>query len=451
MTQRQLSVSDMGNPAQAFPGAEGETRHGIGAAVGLGIEYQGNDNFYRLLDALGRDDALAPGDGGGDGGGGSGGGTGPGDDTGRPGGDIDIDNPELEALIARIKQEAIVLGSLIAVAATDLNAKVFTSANLPVLISSDALGGAWSFSANYSIITNLRGVREPIEFDAQKALETLQTALQDRPTEITTYELGGGASITVDPATGETRFRFSNDSATLFKAAQVTEIAVAYSRSIWSREEKAVHIGLRPKYLDVGLSNTTVPIADLKNAKSIFDALDKQSFSYSRQISLDLGLTWTTKRYQLGATLTNLNQPEFHYPPSDLSSFSNPRIINTIRDLETYTMERQLKLEGGMVTPGGAWGLSLGLDANPVPDPMGNDYQWLSVSAGFASANWWLPGARLGVRKNLAGSELTYLTAGLTLFNNVNLDLASTAETINIDGTTLPRGFIGNLSVQFVF
>ena len=114
-------------------------------------------------------------------------------------------------------------------------------------------------------------------------------------------------------------------------------------------------------------------------------------------------------------------------------------------------MERQLKLDGGYITSNGAWGINFGLDANAVPDPMGDDYQWLSVGGGFASDNWWLPGARVGLRKNMAGTKLTYVTAGITAFNILNLDLAATTETIKINNTIVPQGLIANIGVQIVF
>ena len=114
-------------------------------------------------------------------------------------------------------------------------------------------------------------------------------------------------------------------------------------------------------------------------------------------------------------------------------------------------MERQLKLEGGLITDSGAWGLNFGLDANAVPDPMGDDYQWASIGAGYASDSWWLPSGRVGLRKNMAGTKLTYITAGITLFDILNLDIASTTQTIKIDGTTVPQGFVANIGVNVLF
>ena len=80
-----------------------------------------------------------------------------------------------------------------------------------------------------------------------------------------------------------------------------------------------------------------------------------------------------------------------------------------------------------------------------------DNYQWVSVGAGFASDNWWLPGARIGARKNMVGTKLTYVTAGITVFNIVNLDLATTTETIKVDGDTVPRGLILNIGSQVLF
>lgn len=444
MTQRRQTVSDMGNPAQPAVSpfsTEGDTpaRYGVGLGLGLGIEYDGNDNFFKLLDRLGGDDALAPGDGGDSGGG---------EEPGKPGpiippGSLD---PEIEAAIAELAREAAIIAGVLLTATTGLNAKAFVSADIPLLISNKALGGSWTFNANNSVITNLRGLHEPIEFDADAAL----AALKAKSTAPGTYDLTGGLSLTINPD-GSTTFKFENNSGVITRAAHIREYSIGYSRRIWQKEDNRLYIGIKPKLFDVGLSNTVIPVADINKAKDIFDSLDGSSFEYSQEFSADLGLVWTGKQFQVGVTATNLNEPEFHYPAADLSGFTNQFIINAIRDSERYTMERQLKLEGGFITQSGAWGINFGYDVNAVPDPMNDDYQWLSIGAGYASDSWWLPGARVGARKNLAGSQLTYITAGLTLFNIVNLDLATTTETIEVDGTTVPRGFIGNISAQIVF
>ena len=448
MTHRQMTVSDMGNPAHPAidPTPEDSAnRYGAGLSIGLGIEYDANDSLFELLNKAGGDDALAPGDGDDSDGGG---GTGP---------DFpDITDPDLIALIDTIKTKATVLGALVAIAVTDLNAKAFASADIPVLISNDVLGGSWTFGANVSLTTNIKGLSDPIEFDAVAALAELERAYQASKlpsggTEAETFQITKGLSVTVDPITGKTTYRFENNSGTITRAAQISEISIGYSRKVWAKESNEIYIGVKPKYYNVGLSNTFIFLDNIEDAKSIFEALDKDNFSYTEKLSMDIGAIWTGKQYQLGATLTNINEREFKFPGVDLSKISNPDIVNAIRRRQTYTMERQLKLEGGYISKTGAWGLNFGIDANAVPDPMFDDYQWVSLGAGFASDNWWLPGARVGIRKNMAGTKLTYITAGITVFNIVNLDLATTTQTIKVDGDTIPQGLILNIGAQVQF
>jgi len=448
MTHRQMTVSDMGNPAYpaTAPYPEGDSGlYGGGLSIGLGIEYDGNDNFFKLLDKAGASNSTVPGDGGSSGGDPNSGEDG--DSVIPPGVSL---NPAVQAQLEAAVEEVAVAAAVIVASVTSINAKAFISADVPVLISSDALGGAWTFGANASITTNLRGLNDPINFNTGLAKQNLSNAYASNATNAVTYDLSGGASLTVNPD-GTTKFRFNNNSGVITKAAQIAEFSIGYSRKVWQKEDNKVYVGIKPKYFNVGLSNTAVPIAEIKNARDIFGALDSSSFKYEQDFGLDLGAIWSGKQYQVGATLTNLNEPDFQYPASDLSGFTNLDIIRFIRDSERYVMERQLKLEGGLITSNGAWGINFGLDVNAVPDPMGDDYQWASVGVGFASDSWWLPGARAGIRANLAGTELTYITAGITVFNILNLDLASTTETVQINGQTVPRGLIANLGVQVLF
>lgn len=445
MTHRQMTVSDMGNPAHpaGIPYPEGgKSIYGGGLSVGIGIEYDGNDNLFQLLDQA-SDSGASPG------GGGSGGGDGADGDT-----DIPITlpplDPEVQAKLGALVREVAAAAAFIGLAVTETNAKAFISADVPLLTSNNALGGTWTFGANTSITTSLKGLNDPINFDIDAATQQLLDAYKAAPATPTTYDLTGGASVTINPD-GSTKFRIENNSGVITRAAQITEISIGYSRQVWKKDEDRVLAGIRPKYFNVGLSNSAVPIADIQNARDVFKALDKSSFSYSQDFALDLGAIWRGKQYQLGATVTNLNEPDFNYPAADLSGFTNPVIIQAIRNSERYVMERQLKLDAGYITPGGAWGINFGLDVNPVPDPMGDDYQWLSVGGGFASDSWWLPGARIGLRKNMAGTELTHVTAGITVFNILNLDLASSTRIIKINGKTVPQGLILNIGAQVVF
>ncbi len=446
MSHRTMTVSDMGNPAHpaTIPYPEGDSGiYGGGISIGLGIEYDGNDNFFKLLDKVSEDGSSVPGGG---------------DPSGGDGEDGDTDipialpplDPAVQAKLEELVLEVAAAAVLVGLSVTGIRAKAFVSADLPLLISNDSLGGAWTLGMNKSLTTKINGLNDPINFDIEQATTNLKAAYNSTPVVPTTYDLSGGATVTVFPD-GSTKFRFDNNSGVVTKAAEITEISIGYSSKVWQRDDQKIHVGIRPKYFDVGLSNTAVPIADIENARSIFEALDKSNFQYEQDFGIDVGATWSAKQFQVGATLTNLNEPDFHYPARDLTGFTDPVIINFLMQREVYVMERQLKLEGGLITSGGAWGINVGLDANAVRDPMGDDYQWASIGAGFASDSWWLPSGRLGLRRNLAGSKLTYVTAGITLFDVLTLDVASTTKTVVINDNTVPQGLIANLGLHVLF
>lgn len=455
MTHRQLTVSDMGNPAQPAIDPtphDDANRYGVGFSIGLGIEYDANDNFFDLLNQAGNEDALTTGGGSSSDGSGQSSTNTLSDIIGNVSGDATPEqDADLQALVDEVAVEAASLATFVGLATTGLNAKAFASADIPILISRDSTS-AWTFGANASLTTNIRGLSDPITFNSTTAKDSLEEVYTlDSSDPATTYDLSGGASITVDPSTGETNYAFENNSGTVTRAAQITEISLGYSQQVWQQDDNKIYLGIKPKYYDVGLSNSFVFISNISDAKSIFEALDSSNFKYNQEFSVDFGATWTNKQYQAGATVTNINEPSFTFPDIDLSSITNPDIIDAILAAQTYTMERQLKLDAGFITPSGAWGVNVGLDVNAVPDPMGDDYQWLSFGAGFASDNWWLPGARVGVRTNLAGSKLTYITGGVTLFNVLNVDVATTTDTVKVDGTTVPRGFILNIGAKVLF
>ena len=156
-------------------------------------------------------------------------------------------------------------------------------------------------------------------------------------------------------------------------------------------------------------------------------------------------------QYQLGATLTNINEPSFDYPAVDTSNIQNPEILALLADEAIYVMERQLKLEGSIYTPNRKWGFNLGFDVNAIEDPINDQYQWLTASAGYSTDSIWVPGFRFGYRRNLAGTEISYLGAGITVFKYVNIDLASSLDTTTINGNKLPRSLLFSIGFSTSF
>jgi hypothetical protein len=183
----------------------------------------------------------------------------------------------------------------------------------------------------------------------------------------------------------------------------------------------------------------------------LFDAIRNSNFRNDNRIGLDVGALWVGRNYQLGAQITNINEPNFEFPGVDLGPYRDSTIIGFLQSDQRYTMERQLKLEGSLFSDDRRWSAHLGVDANAVADPMGDDYQWLTASAGFTTDSWWVPSARIGMRQNLAGTELRYLSLGLTAFRIVNFDLSSALDTVRINGTTLPRGLMTSIGFEIAW
>ena len=143
---------------------------------------------------------------------------------------------------------------------------------------------------------------------------------------------------------------------------------------------------------------------------------------------------------------TNINEPEFEYPEVDITPYRDARLIEAIQRDQIYTMDSQIKLEGSVFTSDRRWSAHLGIDADSARDPLGDEYQWATLSAAWTRPDsFWLPNLRFGWRQNLSGTELGYLSVGATMFRYVNIDIASALDTVEISGTELPQGLMGSI------
>ncbi len=152
--------------------------------------------------------------------------------------------------------------------------------------------------------------------------------------------------------------------------------------------------------------------------------------------------------------MSNLNKPSFKYSKVDLTGlgYTNAAIINQLSATTTYEMKPQLQMEGAVFSESQNFVINGTLDANAVPDAVGRDFQWMTLSAAYATNSWWIPGARVGYRSNRAGSKLSYLTGGLTLFKALSLDAAvSTDKVKDKNGKSAPRSAMLNLNLQMTF
>ena len=299
----------------------------------------------------------------------------------------------------------------------------------PFVVTQKGLGGSIVLDANVSGIANISFIADPFA--------NLTTA------DGNNIIAGGG---TYTPA--------SNDSSLLVKAAVVGEVGLGYSRPVLSREKGDLTAGVRAKYYQVKLARNAQfqQTTTAGGAQSTLKV--NQTYTSSSGIGLDVGALWTAKRYRVGAWINNLNTPSFKYNTVDLSTmpYINPTIAGQINADDTYKMNPQLELEGAFFSESQNWVINGGLDANAVKDPVGRDFQWATLSAAYATNSWWIPGARLGYRTNLAGSKLSYVTGGLTMFKALSLDIAYGLDSIKDNkGKSIPRSAMINLGIQMTF
>ncbi len=365
---------------------------------------------------------------------------------------IDAINPDLVALVSSVGEE--ITGNIeaaMAVISREGYSRAFVSGDLPIVINTHALGGTWTVDVNWSASAKAFVVADVIDFDPQEALNFLENNYNGLPINAPeTFALPGDIELTIDP-TGQTRLQVNNDSLLLTKAAMTTEVGVGYGRRLWTTEHGSFYVGMEAKYYQVGLSRIDSRLGDITDSDEIFDTIRNADFVTENGYGLDVGVLWAGDNYQLGATVTNVNEASFAFPAANESVYSDQDIIEFLRQDRTYTMERQLTLESSLFTPSRQWMLNLSFDANAVPDPMGDDFQWFSVSGSYLTDSWWLPGIRASYHQNMAGTELSYIGIGVTVLKVLNIDVASTLDTVQIDNQSLPQGLMASIGFQFNF
>ncbi|MEL7449301.1 MAG: conjugal transfer protein TraF [Pseudomonadota bacterium] len=438
----------MGNPAaaSAWPAdaARGSNR-GTGFTGSAGLEYGNLDNIFEFYDRItGGYTPSDPDDGGG-------GDPGDGDDDdGIDLGEIwDRLDPDIQDAVTSVAEEIATQAALLALVSEEGYGKAWLTADLPWLTGYDGLGGTWTARLNWSGASRAFGLAEGISFDTDAARMALEdwfdTLPIDRP-EV--FPIDDQVELIVDPETNSVAMRIANDSSIVTKSTQTTQLSVGYSRPTWSFGGGTLHVGTTANLYFMQLSRASVRFGDVTDSKELFDEIRNADFTSDTRFGLDVGALWVGRNVQLGAQVTNLNEPEFAFPGVDLSPYSAPDIIDFLERDRVYTMDRQLTVEASVFDEKRRWSAHLGYEVDPVTDPLGDRFQWLTASAAFTTDAWWLPSLRAGYRENLAGTGLSYVTAGATLFKYVNLDLASAFDTVRIEGRDLPQGVMVSLGFQ---
>lgn len=445
----QQALSNAGNPAAAALVVERQDPHVMTGGLielGGGIEYGDLDELFETIDKLKED--FSP----------------PTDDGNTPDlpptpenpirdytwDDLFILYPELEDRVDKIKDQVVNTAALLALIRVEGYAKAEANANAAFVLNEDFYGGTLILGTSYKGNAKAVGIMETIDFDSDQAREQLITIPDfDISDPIQELDLSGGITLFYNPANNKMKLTIDNDSLLLVKATKISQTSLAYSRQLFAHESGDLYWGVKPNYYRVGMANVTARIGDITDSEELFNDIKNADYIYEDGFDVDLGLVWAAKNYQLGMSLTSIFEHTYEFPEIDRRRYNSEEIIKALDYHEEFTMQRQLKLDAAVYTEDRHWSINVELDANPVVDPMRDRYQWLMVSAGYAADSWWLPSARIGFTRNLAGSKLAYLNAGVTVMKFFNIDIASTLDTVQLDGDDFMRGVNIRLGVQF--
>ena len=252
------------------------------------------------------------------------------------------------------------------------------------------------------------------------------------------------------------------NTALYIKTAMIGEASMSYSRPVHMSDTGTLTLGLRGVYYMAGLRKTLIGLAVADDMGTIADEERKKTIDFQSAFGIDAGLLWQTRNHRIGVMGKNLNSPFIDYQPigenceQKTGAAQDACLIavsfaEEISLKERWVMDPQANVELAWFNDGLDTIGQVTFDTNPVHDPIGNRFQWMTISGGFLTKSWLVPGIRLGIRKNMAGSKLTYATAGFTLFKFMNLDVGYSAQSIAVDGQGQPRSAYVNLGLELLF
>lgn len=328
--------------------------------------------------------------------------------------------------------------------ARDGYAKVGIAGNFPLtplIVAHDRIGGALTLDAQAGLL-------------GRAGVLHRKNALALLPGEGSFDE----NAVEYDDSTGEFRYQneevvqpaFPEDTALDVRGGRIDTLAIGYGRPVAELGGGQLSAGVKASYYRVELARIAVSFEEVDDDELEDIAEDRFDENQRRESSLgvDLGLVWATDRFRIGGTLSNLNEPTFRFPCEGASC----DILEAHDAADArFTMKRQLTLEGAYQPGGLNWVLGGSIEARAVPDIGGDEYQWASVHGGYMTDSWWIPGFRLGYRTSITGTDISYVSSGLTLFRIVQLDVAAATDRIEIDGDSMPRAVQASLGVELSF
>ena len=228
-------------------------------------------------------------------------------------------------------------------------------------------------------------------------------------------------------------------------ATSFESVSLGYSRQVYRHRNpnpwKAgkMVVGVRANYAQATFESRSINIDTDQNNKNVDDLIsdylfkkDDKNARDSQWVDFDLGVSWVSTRYVAGATLGNIFTPSVRYPSGKEIDLGMPLALHG-----TWFMHPESK----------RWGVRFHNDLTGQKSLTGADQQWRTLSVGYASESWYIPGFELGKRWSLAKDRTSYTSVGLKLFKVMKAQIGVSDQRSNGHPTSFYTSV--NTSVQF--
>ncbi len=264
---------------------------------------------------------------------------------------------------------------------------------------------------------------------------------------------------------------FSTATSLYLKSGIEKSVTLTYSQPIMDTpalefaNRGKLYGGMSARLISMELSKQVSPVQQLdgEEVSSIITDEYDSNLEQSTNIAFSAGVVWDVGRYRVGFTFENINSPSFSYgtigtdcasraenTPSRSSCEAAAQFIQQdgrIKARETHTMHARTRIDG-LFHLTNKWSASGALDLAAYDDIVGFENQWLHLATMYEFDNNIMPSLRLGLQSNLAGTQLSSLTVGMSLFKYFSLDLEYGLDSTSIDGSSAPRRFGIALGVE---
>ena len=276
------------------------------------------------------------------------------------------------------------------------------------------------------------------------------------------------SEILLDSTTNE----ITTSTSIYLKSGLEKKLSVSYGRQFFANmpevaSKGSFFAGVKVNFISLDLSKQVIPLVAVEGrdvSDIISDEYDNNVKS-NTALGIDIGMVWDADKYRVGFVIENINSPSFNYgvvgrdcddkaPGFSQDSCAAAQFFvdveGRIQANEKHTRDALARIDG-LFKVTDRWVLSSSYDLAKYNDVSAFENQWFHLSTSYQTQNFWIPAARLGYQKNLAGISTSNLSFGISLFKYLNLDFEYGLEDVTIDGDTIPRRLGFALSVQETF